>query len=409
MSVIVKNDALINICFRQDEKFGVASHQAVLNAAVVFNDQNQILPHISAFLTEKLKQGKYSQLTVKTYARNLFYFYKYLSARPEFESLRLDEAFLVVQKHVLVEYFAELKQVGRLSSSTIRNRDATLQMFFKDYLCAHESHRPVLRRKNPYLNGLLSPAPKTRLVKACSILEVKHLMECSSLERERALLQFIFDSGLRRSEVGRITVEDIDAALNIDGHQTGLGICAAASNSEYAPLLVKGSKGRNGETKPRYTLVTKETLIRIKRYHGTPLFKKYALKISPKDPIPAFFNADGRPYTAKCISKLLETVSKRAITKKKIKVQISPHKLRHGIAYVVLQSPDHGVDPLDRLVLLQKMLGHSNLDTTEMYTRIPHEIIADMRGGAKSNRNRAELMRELTKETSLKIKATDKK
>ncbi|EOX4805871.1 tyrosine-type recombinase/integrase [Vibrio alginolyticus] len=65
------------------------------------------------------------------------------------------------------------------------------------------------------------------------------------------------------------------------------------------------------------------------------------------------------------ISKLFERLSKRARAKGTLNRMITPHKLRHGFAYAVLQSNDDNTQYLDRLVQVQLMLGHTSLKTTQ--------------------------------------------
>ncbi|WP_420230789.1 tyrosine-type recombinase/integrase [Psychrobacter sp. ER1] len=135
--------------------------------------------------------------------------------------------------------------------------------------------------------------------------------------------------------------------------------------------------------------------------------QKHARKYVNPDQTPAFFNAKGTPYTRKAINELLERLSKRAIKKGRLDRVISPHKLRHGNAYAILQSNDLGSDYLDRLVIVQKNLGHNHLSTTQMYTSIPQEIyntICDENGDLLT---RAEKMRRLSEQTQLKIGIKD--
>ena len=86
---------------------------------------------------------------------------------------------------------------------------------------------------------------------------------------------------------------------------------------------------------------------------------------------------------------------------------ISPHKLRHGYAYAILQSNDLGADYLDRLVIVQKNLGHNQINTTHMYTGIPHDIYNSMCDENGDLLTRAEKMRRLSEQTQLKIGIKD--
>jgi len=88
---------------------------------------------------------------------------------------------------------------------------------------------------------------------------------------------------------------------------------------------------------------------------------------------------------------------------------ISPHQLRHGNAYAILQSNDLGTDFLDRLVIVQKNLGHNQLSTTQMYTSIPQDIYNSLCDENGDLLTRAEKMKRLSEQTQLKIGIRDVK
>lgn len=145
----------------------------------------------------------------------------------------------------------------------------------------------------------------------------------------------------------------------------------------------------------------------MQKYHASPLYKKYARKYVEPSKTPAFFNAKGTPYTPSAINKLLERISERAIKKGCLDRSISPHKLRHGNAYAILQSNDLGSDYLDRLVIVQKNLGHNHLQTTQIYTSIPQDIYNSMCDENGDLLTRAEKMRRLSEQTQLRIGIKD--
>ena len=157
------------------------------------------------------------------------------------------------------------------------------------------------------------------------------------------------------------------------------------------------------------TLVSRAVLDRTNKYHASPLYKKYARKYVSPDELPAFFNSKGRPITPKCLSKLLDRLSNRAIQSGALHKPISPHKLRHGYAYDLLQSPDIGQTYVDRLAVVQKSLGHAYLSSTEVYTKIPVELYKKISDSEGEVITKAERMERLVKKTQLKISIKDKK
>ena len=398
------SESLLN----EEEKVWM-SKKVVSTGALVFDSDFRVLPLISEFLSTSLRNNKISQHTAKTYSKNLIYFLTYLKQRPEFKNTTLDEAFLTVTKFVIEEYLADLRNNSNLSTATVRNRDSTLQAFIHKFLYQNQELRDAYIDKSPYENGLISGPVKQKLVVSCSIDELTILMEQSPHERERLILQFIFDSGIRRSELQNITKQDIMNASEFNSQKLISRRNDLPTTSPYAPLSVEGVKGRHNNTKQRMTLVSRPVLGRIIKYHASPLYKKYARKYSSPEQTPAFFNGDGKPITPKCLSKLLERLSNRAIKKGAISYPISPHKLRHGYAYDLLQSPDIGQTYVDRLAVVQKSLGHAYLSSTEVYTKIPIELYKKITDSDGHLITKAERMERLANKTHLKINLKDKR
>ncbi|MGM8871292.1 tyrosine-type recombinase/integrase [Psychrobacter sp. 2Y5] len=377
-----------------------------VNGVGVFDDSGKILPIISEYLSYQFKHEKIAYGTANTYGKNLTYFLEYIRSRPEYNDDETDEVFITVPGYVIQEYFTFLSSEERRSSATVRNRDGAIYAFI-NFLCSRTEDRQPLREDNPYNNGYLSKVPKRTPIISCTLDDLVILIKSTQSERERVLLQFLYDSGVRRSELIRVTLKDFKDTITFNSEKFISADSDQPIHADYVPLAIKGSKGRGNQIKPRWTLVSSATIKRIQKYHASPLYKKHARKYESPDKTPAFFNAKGTPYTRSAINKLLERLSKRAIKKGHLNRIISPHKLRHGNAYAILQSNDLGSDYLDRLVIVQKNLGHNHLSTTQMYTSIPQEIynsICDKNGDLLT---RAEKMRRLSKSTQLKIGIKD--
>ncbi|MCE5999860.1 tyrosine-type recombinase/integrase [Acinetobacter pittii] len=373
-----------------------------VNGVVVFDDNVKVLPLISEYLSYYSKHEKISYKSASTYGKNLTYFLQYIRTRQDYNDDESDDVFITVPSYVIQEYLTFLSRDQNISSSTVRNRDASIRAFI-EFLCSSTEGRKPLRQDNPYEKGYLSKAPKRTGIIACNLDDLFILIESTSSERERVLLQFLYDSGLRRSELPRVTLKHFKDAVNFNSQkfisrESDKVICL-----NYVPLEVQGSKGRGNEIKHRWTLISSATIERIQKYHASPLYKKYARKYTTPTETPAFLNAQGTPYTPSAINKLLERLSKRAIKQGRLDRQISPHKLRHGNAYAILQSNDLGSDYLDRLVILQKNLGHNHLNTTQIYTSIPQDIYNSMCDEKGDLLTRAEKMKRLSEKTQLKI------
>ena len=369
-------------------------------AVVVFNQDMQVLPMVSDWLSTELSNLS-SVESIKTYAKNITYFLDYLSTLSLYKNKPLDSAFLYIQKHTIEDYFVYLRNEKGLASKTIRNRDSTYRDFFNDYLCKPRENGNAYRDDNPYEGGYLSSAAKSKLVEMCSIDELIALMMCAHSESERVLLQFMFDSGVRRSEIIRVFKSDIDNALSLDSHSYIVDDFTVLIPSQYTKLYIAGVKGIKREVKPRYTLPSINTLARLKRYLSSPEYRLHSKKFGSN--APAFFNSYGEPYKASTINKLLLRLSIRALKKGLIKRAIHPHMLRHGFAGSVLRSKDLGIDAVDRLITLQHCLGHSQLKTTSIYTQLPYDIYGQIINEDGEILSRADIMKLVSTKTKKRL------
>ncbi|CDT79358.1 Putative phage integrase [Vibrio coralliirubri] len=381
----------------------------VTNGVAVFNEKMELLPLISDFLNHY--RQNHSDKSVQTYANNLRYLVKYLTAHDENHiGSNRDDCLLTVHINEIQRYFnycrsdkdknGESKQA--ISGKTIANRDATYSRFFNEFLCDPPTGYKLIRTENPYEHGSLTVVAKDTLINPALFSDIEALLRVANHEREKCLIQFMYDSGVRRQEVESIEQESI-AQLSrrasksiIEDDQT------IKIPSDYVSMEIKGNKGRGREAKYRKTVVSKETINRVQKYNSSLEYKRSKRKWAGRT-APAFLNADSNPYTAKAVSKLVKKLSDRAIKLGLIKKAISPHKIRHGFGAMLLNSDDFGETQLDRLLILQQCLGHSSLETTQVYTKIPvgvWEKFADRKTGKPLKRHA--LMKKLKDRTKAK-------
>ncbi|EGQ7764610.1 MULTISPECIES: tyrosine-type recombinase/integrase [Vibrio] len=371
---------------------------------IALDSNMKVMPILTLYLRKSLIKDKLSSATVSKQFDIIKLFVKHRVEVAE-EAILNEEQILVLSSEFEIRKYLDYKtNVKGLSSVTVSNYDAQLRRF---YAFLYTNNFIIT---DPYVNGPLAVKRKSNIVDSCSFDELFELISATKNERERALLQFIYDSGLRVSEVPRVTLEDIQQCTE----RTYESIKKSSDNfaaSDYVPLSVRGSKSREqGGWKYRTTRISLPTLNRIKKYHSSPLYKRNIRSFKGIASIPAFLDSEGRPLTKSGISKLFERLSKRARAKGTLNRMITPHKLRHGFAYAVLQSNDDNTQYLDRLVQVQLMLGHTSLKTTQdAYTSIPMEIYREMVDDNGESITRAMMMERLCKKTQLKIKVQDKK
>lgn len=381
-----------------------------ITGSALFDKDERLQPLSSAYLCRCIRNTLLADPTVKAYGSRISYLLESLKTKVEFEASDRDEAFLSVTIGRIEEYLASLPALG-IAPKTIAGRDAAFNHFFNTHLCKSFDGAPPLRQDNPYDGGFLwKGAANTRgIIQPSSMDELEQLILHAHSERERCLIQAMYDTGVRVSEIPRLTLQDIRNALDFQKLLFVSDPGDRPLNATYCPLQISGSKGRRNQIKPRVTLVSRTTLERIENYHRTPLYRRFAMRYQSPEMTPAFFNAHGSPHTAKSVEKLFDRASKRAIKAGKIRRMISPHKLRHGGAYAILSSPDLGKDYLDRLVILSKSLGHNQSRTSENYTLIPHDIYQKLSHPESVEKTKASEMQRLRDRTSKRIQSGDKK
>ncbi len=189
---------------------------------------------------------------------------------------------------------------------------------------------------------LESPRKEQHLPEVLSLEEVNRLVgavDLSSKEghRNRAILEMLYGSGLRVSEL------------------VGLRLSDMYREEGYMLIRGKGSKQRLVPISPE-----------ADKWFGFWLEDRSHLDIKPEAADIAFLNHYGRQLTRAMIF----TIIKRLADEAGIKKVISPHTLRHSFATHLLQN---GAD----LRIIQQLLGHEQLTTTEIYTHLDIQDLRD--------------------------------
>ena len=189
---------------------------------------------------------------------------------------------------------------------------------------------------------LESPRKEQHLPEVLSLEEVNRLVEAVDLSsaeghRNRAMLEMLYGSGLRVSELTGLRLSDI--------------------YREEGYLLVRG-KG----SKQRLVPISPEA----DKWFGYWLEDRSHLDVKPEAKDIAFLNRYGRQLTRAMVF----TIIKRLAEKAGIHKVISPHTLRHSFATHLLQN---GAD----LRVIQQLLGHEKITTTEIYTHLDIQDLRD--------------------------------
>jgi integrase/recombinase XerC len=226
-------------------------------------------------------------------------------------------------------YLASLHR-SRLASRSLARHLSTLRSFFR-WAC-REGHLD----KNP-ARALPSPRLPKTLPRAMTLPDTERLLaaeeEAPFPERDRALFELLYATGLRVSEAAGLDLEDVDFASRL------LRVVGKGNKERIAPF---------GET--AQDALAAYLPIRAER-------RKRSAEEEDSDPL--FVNVRGGRLTTRSMARLL----KRRLKAAGLPTEISPHALRHSFATHLLEA---GAD----LRAIQELLGHASLSTTQKYTHL---------------------------------------
>lgn len=286
-----------------------------------------MLSKIQDFALYLQNNRKLSQNTVDSYSRDLRQFMVFLEANniSSFES---------VKDVNIITYMIHLEDRGKAKSSISRSI-ATLRTFYS-YLVNFSdlSHNPTL--------NLQAPKSEKKMPDILTLSEVQKLMSQPDLEtpigkRDRAMLELLYATGIRVSELIQLSSSDLNLDLKYLKcvKSSGQSRIIPIGQHAYDALIDYSNEGRPSLSKPDETAL--------------------------------FVNYFGNKMTRQGFWKILKKISKEA----EIEKSITPHTLRHSFATHLIQN---GAD----LKSVQEMLGHSDISTTQVYLEISKNSIQDV-------------------------------
>ncbi len=268
-----------------------------------------------------------SENTIDAYLRDITQYIGFLDKYRKIK--RVDQ----ITKTDILAYLKSLKNRNLSAKSTSRKL-SSIKGFHQFLLLEKETSEDVS-------SAIEAPKIERNLPDVLSVDEVIRLIEhvkgTEPLDlRNLALLELIYGSGLRVSELLNLKISDI--------HLT----------ASYVKILGKGSKERQVPLGQMSVLALREYLTK-----GRP----YLLKIENNY---LFLNQYGNKLSRQGFFKLLKKIAKDTnITK-----EVSPHTLRHSFATHLLEA---GID----LRTLQELLGHEDISTTQVYTHISQKHLKE--------------------------------
>lgn len=251
--------------------------------------------------------------------------------------LKADEELLQVSRQQLIAYLVRLKQEGR-AASTVARKLASIKAFYR-FLTAER-----YIRRNP-AEVLEAASRGLHLPKVLSVQEVEKLLDEPNLGtldgyRDKTMLELLYATGMRVSELVNVPVKNVDMKM------------------QYVIVMGKGSKERMlplGRTALHY-LEHYLSVVRPQLLHGKP---DAAAEL--------FVTGWGGPMTRERFYEIIVAYGKSAGISKRV----TPHMLRHSFATHLL---NNGTD----LRIVQELLGHADISTTQIYTHLDVERLREV-------------------------------
>ena len=276
-----------------------------------------ILREFESYL--QLEKGL-SENTIKSYLKDLEQYTNHLSRYYEINTPQK-----ITKKHI--ENFLATLHRNKLSPKTIARKISAIKSFHHFLLIEHITFEDIA-------SDFETPKIPKNLPTVLSVEEVVKILEVSDIEtplgyRNKALLELIYGSGLRVSELLTIEMSDVHIA------------------ERYVLVHGKGSKERVVPISDMAVMALREYIVK-----GRPKLLKKQLPY-------LFINNEGGQLSRQGFYKVLQGLAIDA----EIDTKISPHTLRHSFATHLLEN---GID----LRSLQTLLGHEDISTTQIYTHI---------------------------------------
>jgi integrase/recombinase XerD len=280
---------------------------------------------ISSFLMHVRVEKGLSANTVTAYRRDLMKFEQFAKKR----KLTLE----AVTRDDLVDFLAGLYR-EKLESRTVARHLVTLRNFFR-FAQIQETIA-----EDPSIN-LESPKIRRSLPGYLRLEEVERLLSQPDLKttlgmRDRAMLELLYSTGLRVSELVSLRVNDLDSKL-------GCVRCIGKGDKERIVPVGRSALGMV----EKYLRDARPQLVRQGRAVNSATL---------------FVNRRGASLSRVGVWKILSQYGRRA----GLRVALTPHMLRHSFATHLLE---RGAD----LRSVQLMLGHADISTTQIYTHVVEE------------------------------------
>ncbi len=270
-----------------------------------------------------LHQKMYSQNTIAAYVEDICLFSSYC-AKEDVSLFSCDK--------ILIRNFLENERRRGVSKASLKRRIIALRRYFEFLL-----NKEIIQI-NPFIN-ISTPKLDKKLPEFLYEQEIKRLFQSNKTRnskyvlRDQAIIELLFASGIRVSELCSIKLLD----LNL--RERNIKINGKGKKQRYVYFAVSVK-----DTLEKYIKELRSQLILL----STSKHKNYV-----------FLNDQGNPLTTRGVEYILNKIERDL----ELGFSIHPHKFRHTFATTLMNSGAN-------LRFIQKVLGHENLATTQIYTHV---------------------------------------
>tara|TARA_Y100000590_G_scaffold79789_1_gene88581 strand:+ start:3269 stop:4162 length:894 start_codon:yes stop_codon:yes gene_type:complete len=293
--------------------------------------------HIEPYLSHLKVVRHLSPYTIGSYKRDLTAFFSFVKEKKDSQEK--------IQDHTIREFISNERKRG-LSPRSIQRVLSSLRMFF-NYLIDEgiTETNPAGEISSPKATQLLPKALDTDLVKRFLDFKPEGDLEV----RDKAMAELLYSSGLRLSELCSLDLDSISI------------------KERSCRVVGKGNK-------------TRDLPIGQKAIQGLRDWLLIRKRISSEERKALFLSKTGKRLSTRSVQLRLERLSK-----KRGVPMVNPHMLRHSFASHVLESSGD-------LRAVQEMLGHSDIGTTQIYTKLDFQHLSKVydkaHPRAKSSKNK---------------------
>ena len=289
-----------------------------------------MLKNLEHFVQVLKIEKNYSSNTIDSYLLDIKSFEKYLIKR------KISFKETVNRPDVIKKYFRYLSR-SKISPRSIKRKFSSLSSYFLYFI-----DRKVIK-KNP-LNGIYTPKLIKKLPVILSVDEIKKIFKQSENTdnellglRDRCIIELLYSCGLRVSELCELKINNIQFDANV------IRFFGKGNKERIIPLTFYAK-----EWLEKYLYQSRQILSNRKTSD-----QKYV-----------FLSNNGKRLTRAAVwQSIKKYVNAAGITK-----SVSPHTFRHSFA-------THLIDGGANLIEIQKLLGHSDISTTEIYVHLSKDFV----------------------------------